>query len=250
MKQILLPLLLLLWFPIAQASDCKQPLDDDTLKNVRLGVTDVQLTPGDTHQFFLATFTTYAPPNQVPACATWKVEPEGKGATIDAGGLLKIDSKTPAGSKFIVTADIEQGRAQRQIPVVVYTAETQPLVGLWKQQTSSNCGTQKESAQPDIINELEFRADGWFSVTWTPFETYRDYWGSYAADNRNHNLSLKIDQGNYVPKDFRGAGKFKLVDNNTLELNGLYLGSSRRSGAGNTVAKVPQSCRFLFTRIH
>jgi len=78
MKQILLPLLLLC-SPIAPASDCKQPLDADTLERLRLGVTDVQLHPGDTHRFALAIFSTYAPANEVAACAIWKVAPEGKG---------------------------------------------------------------------------------------------------------------------------------------------------------------------------
>ncbi|HEY6967611.1 MAG TPA: hypothetical protein VJA94_00165 [Candidatus Angelobacter sp.] len=250
MKHILLPLLLLLWLATAQASDCKQPLDDKTLDLLRLGVTDVQLQPGETHQFFLATFTSYAPPNQVPACATWKVEPGGKGVTIDADGLLKIDPKTPPGTKFVVTADIEQGRAQRRIPVVIYAAKAQPLVGLWKQQSSSGCSMPKEAPPPEMIKELEFRADGWFSVTWTPFETYRDYWGTYTAEDRKHTLSLKIDGGNYVPRDFRGVGKFKFADNNTVELSRLYLGSNRRSESAATAGSIPLSCRYLFIRIH
>ena len=250
MKKFLPPLLLLLWLATAHASECKQPLDDKTLDLVRLGVTDVQLQPGQSHQFSLAIFTSYSPPNQVPACATWKVEPEGKGATIDADGLLKIDPKTPPATKFIVTADIEHGRAQRQVPVVIYTAETQPLVGLWRQQSSSGCSMPKEAPPPEIIRELEFRADGWFSVTWTPFETYRDYWGTYIAENQRHTLALKIDSGNYVPKDFRGNGKFKFVDNNTVELSRLYLGYNRRGGSAATAANLPLSCRYVFVRIH
>ena len=132
MNQVLL--LLLLWSPIAQASNCKQPLDADKLQQLRLGMSDVQLHPGETHRFALLILSTYAPVVEVPACATWKVEPEGKGASIDTEGVLKIDTKTSPGSKFVVTADIEHGHAQRQIPVVIYTGATHPLVGMWQQQ--------------------------------------------------------------------------------------------------------------------
>jgi len=249
MKQTVFALLLLLCSSMAQASDCKQPLDENTLKLLQLGTSDVQLRPGDTHHFVLAIFTSYKPADEVPACATWKVEPEGKGATIDSEGLLKIDAKTPPGSKFVVTADIEHGRAQRRIPVVVYTQENQPLVGLWKQQPGSGCSRQTDPAGVDSINELEFRADGWFSVTWVPFETYRDYWGSYAADNATRALSLKIDGGNYVPAGFRGDGKFTLRDNNTVELTRIYLGAKRSDNTNKSSARTQAACRYVFTRI-
>ena len=238
---------MLLIGPVAWAFDCKQPLDADTLKRLQLGWTEVQLHPGDTHQFSLAILSTYAPSEEVPACATWKVEPEGKGATISDTGLLKIDSKTPVPSKFVVTADIEQGRALRQMDVFVYSDESQPLVGRWRQQSMFDCASEREikSAQP--IQELEFRAKGWFSVTWTPFEVYRDYWGSYTTGKDKVNLSMQIESGNFVPKDFHGSGHYKLKDNKTLELTGIYLGDKNSSSAGNS--KAGNKCRYIFTRL-
>src|SRR5215813_9835170 len=104
----------------AWAGDCKQPLDDSTLNSLGLGHTpDVQVKPGDTYQFTLAILSTYAPSQPVNACATWKVEPAGKGASISENGLLKIEPATAPDSRFVVTADIEKGRAQRTMPVVV-----------------------------------------------------------------------------------------------------------------------------------
>src|SRR5215469_2753479 len=108
------------------AGDCKQPLDEQKLNQLSLGWDDLQIHPGETHQFFLMIPSTFAPAEQVAACATWKVEPEGKGASISSAGLLTIDAQTPPRSRFVVTADIEQGRAQRQIGVLVYTDEDQP----------------------------------------------------------------------------------------------------------------------------
>lgn len=245
-------LFLLLWVcaPMMLASDCKQPLDADLLNLLRLGASDVQLRPGESHQFALAILSSYKPAEEVPACATWKVEPTGKGATISPEGLLKIDPTTPAGAKFVVSADIEHGRAQRQIAVLVYTDKTQPLVGLWKQTGRFGCGGKDQAiaTATEAINELEFRADGWFSVTWQPFETYRDYWGSYTANNANGAISFRIEQGNYVPGDFRGAGKYKLKKDGTLELTGIHLGDKRSPGQVETRAS-SKECRYLFTRI-
>lgn len=248
MLKVMVALVFLISLPVAFAEDCKQPLDAQTLDQLRLGWTDVQLHPGESHQFKLAILSSYMAPREISACATWKVTPEGKGATISSSGLLQIDSGVQAGAKFVVTADIENGRAQRQIVAVVYTDAAQPLVGLWRQLSRSGCVAFNEITAVQPINELEFRADGTFSVTWTPFETYRDYWGSYQTDLARRSLLLKIDQGNYVPANFRGEGSFRLKDKSTIELEGIYLGDPRNYKTAPDT-KINKNCRYIFTRI-
>ena len=237
----------LLLIGIGFGQDCKQPLDAETLDQLRLGWNDVQLRPGESYQFRLAVLSTYMPSKEVQACATWKVEPEGKGASIDPQGLLKIDAQTPAGSKFTVTADIEKGRAARQMPVYIYTEKSQPLVGMWEQKSQFDCDTGKEIPMTEPIRELEFRAKGWFSVTWTPFEVYRDYWGNYTADIRGGKLDLSIEHGNFVPPDFRGRGAFKLTGANTLETTGIYFGDKRTHDSEKD-RKIGKHCRYVFVR--
>lgn len=239
---------LLLSACLSSATYCKQPLDAQTLNRLSLGWDDLQLHPGDTHQFSLMILSTFAPSQDVPACVAWKVEPAGKGATITSAGLLTIDPKSPPHSRFVVTADIEQGRAQRQIGVLVYTSEDQPLVGFWREKSRSGCLAPNQNHSPQPVQELEFRANGWFSVTWVPFETYRDYWGSYAAENSSGKLSLKTEGGNYVPKNFRGTGKFQITDKNTLELTGVYLGGKQASGQDEN-GSPNGSCRYIFIRL-
>lgn len=238
---------LLACIPAARAWECTQPLDAQTLNQLQLGWTDIQLRPGESHQFTLSILSTYAPAKEVPACATWKVDPEGKGASISPSGLLKIDPATPAGTRFIVTANIENGRAQRQTAIFVYTDQSQPLVGFWQQKSRSGCKTKIEDQGSELIRELEFRADGTFSVTWTPFEVYRDYWGTYEIHAASRAVSLQILHGNYVPKQFNGKGKYKVKDKATLELFGIYLGDSH----GKETAEIPKisgRCRYIFTR--
>ena len=244
-KSLLLILLLLL-IQCAAASDCKQPLDTDTLNQLRLGwYPDVQLRPGQTNQFELAILSTYAPATKVPACVVWKVEPAGKGASIDQKGLLKIDAKTRAGSKFTVTADIEKGRAQREATVLVYTPQTQPLVGLWEQTEQNDCNTG-EKIYHDPIRELDFRASGRFSVTWAPFEVYRDYWGDYSIDKGKKALSMKIAGGNFVPQDFHGNGVYKILDDKTIELRNLYLGTKERGHPEAALRPLGSHCGYIF----
>ncbi len=244
MRSILTAALVVALCGVAFASDCKQPLDADTLNRLQLGsFDDVQLQPGQSRQFQLIIPVGYAPDIKVPACVDWELKPAGKGATIDQTGLLSIDSKTPAGSKFTVIAHIENGRAERGATILIYAPQSQPLVGLWKQTDQFDCGSGEGiHAQP--IGELEFRASGWFSVTWEPFETYRDYVGEYSSDNTKQTVSLKIGGGNFVPKDFHGDGAYKVVDENTLELDGLYLGS-REKNAESVLSHV-SDCRYLF----
>lgn len=241
--------LLLIASSTTWAGDCKQPLDDSTLNSIGLGHTpDVQLKPGDTYQFTLAILSTYAPSQPVNACATWKVEPAGKGASISDNGLLKIDPATAPDSRFVVTADIEQGRAQRVVPVVVYTDKTHPLVGLWRQ-TGFQCKPTGGVNMPvtGTINELEFRASGWFSVTWAPFEVYRDYWGTYKLDPAKSSFSLKIERGNYVPQVFHGDGIYRLTNPSTLEIQDVFLGVEHK--ADSPQVQVPAGCVYTFKRM-
>ncbi len=51
------------------------------------------------------------------------------------------------------------------------------------------------------LNELVLQEDGKFSFTAFPFETYKDYWGSYSIDRKRHRLHFTIEGGNNVPKD-------------------------------------------------
>ena len=49
------------------------------------------------------------------------------------------------------------------------------------------------------IGELEFTAGGGFSVTFQPFESYKDYWGGYRLDQATGALSLTVTGGNMTP---------------------------------------------------
>lgn len=92
------------------------------------------------------------------------------------------------------------------------------LVGRWRQ-AETDCGVAID------VRELEFRADGWFSVTWRPFETYRDYSGRWSFNQGTRELELVIEGGNNRPTDFMGHGRITL-SGGSLHLGEISLGSA------------------------
>ncbi len=87
------------------------------------------------------------------------------------------------------------GPASAAIETVPATAPT--LAGKWSQ--------VRDACNGHAIGEVIFRTDGTFAVTWAPFETYVDYWGTYRFDPGTGELTLTPDGGNFIPADVAGS---------------------------------------------
>ena len=94
-----------------------------------------------------------------------------------------------------------------------------PLVGCWKETIESQANEDYQ------IKELRFDTDGFFAVTWYPFETFKDYWGTYLFSD-NGLITLQVEDGNYVPEGLDLDGEIKMNDNGELILLDMYLGAS------------------------
>jgi len=72
--------------------------------------------------------------------------------------------------------------------------------------------------------------------------------GEYTTDATKRTLSLKITGGAFVPHIFRGQGTYQLLDDNTLELRGLYLGSQDEANdqSNKGVERAVPACRYIF----
>nr|WP_321509376.1 hypothetical protein [uncultured Hyphomonas sp.] len=90
-------------------------------------------------------------------------------------------------------------------PVEVYRAADNPLVGTWRQDRE-NCPASS------AIQELVFTGGGDFSVTWTPFEVYKDYWGTYTYDPETGAIHLDVEGGNQIPEDIVPDGTVVLSE--------------------------------------
>jgi hypothetical protein len=224
---------------ISSQSDCDQLLDQETLDNLALDMRNtVQVEPGESHQFSLGVVECCYVFTEVDACATWSVSP-GEDASITADGLLTIEDDVSNGSVYTVSANVEDGRRVVDIEVHVFNPDENPLVGLWREQGQFTCEEREYVDPAETIGELEFRADGRFSVTWAPFEEYRDYWGTYSFNLAAGTLVLDVEGGNHVPEGIDTEGAFSIDDEGQLVLEEMWLGSP-------PFAQLPQNCGYVF----
>lgn len=129
---------------------------------------------------------------------------------------VTIDGDAPVGST--VTIGFRHLGKPVETRFKVVAKDEIVLTGRYAQQSLEGCA----AAEP--VRELEFRPDNRFSVTFLPFETYQDYWGTYAWDSDSGRLRLTVEGGNFVPTNLDLEGAAELKDGR-LRLTGLFLGS-------------------------
>ena len=167
------------------------------------------------------------------------VAPESAAKVTADGGGVQISPQATDGEQIPVSVLVDGRVVKGAIRVVDPMAH--PLAGRWIER-SVRCDAPQQTAGHQPIKELEFAADGRFSVTWAPFETYRDYWGSYAFDPKRGSLSFQVTGGNHVPVDLHLVGTARLSDTmHILTLSGLSLGEPEGPS-------LPQSCTITFGR--
>lgn len=92
----------------------------------------------------------------------------------------------------------------------VFRRNEAPLTGYWRQ-NGEGCDSRS------VIQELMFNADGTFSVTWEPFEFYKDYWGKFTYNDETGQLDLDVEAGNFIAQGI-SSGTVRLEgDSLTLE---------------------------------
>jgi hypothetical protein len=161
-------------------------------------------------------------PTEVEACVEWSIEPVD-GVAIDETGGLTVDASVPAGTIISVTADVEEGRRILTRDFEVYVPVDYDILGLWTEVQQLPCDGGAAFVPDPIIGEVVFRDTSEFAVTWTPFEVYYDYWGTFTYDEGTGALVLTVDGGNYIPPDVDGEGTAMVVDGQ-LTLEDMWLG--------------------------
>ena len=99
-------------------------------------------------------------------------------------------------------------------------ARAPALLGTWRQ-------VETECAGAEPVRELIFEAGGHYSVTWLPFESYKDYWGAWTYNARTHVLTLTVENGNNIPTDRVMSGEVSL-EAHQLTLGPISLGSPQQ----------------------
>ena len=198
----------------------------------------LELIPGAEHEAKVYALGTEGPFTfaALALCETLRVEPADAGVSIEDGWLV-VDPATPDGTEVTLIASIsgeavpELGDVEISLPVFVYDPALRPWVGRWSEVAQIDCGTGDERAPEEPLEEVWFWAVGYASVTWRPFEIYKDYWGRHAFEPDDlgpemGHLALSIEGGNYVPPDVDSEGSYR-IEGEDLVLSDVWLGTPR-----------------------
>jgi len=201
------------------------PVDEEVLGQLFIrGGSQGYVAAGDAEDLILA-WIDFGYPTEVEACVEWSVAPVD-GVSIDAAGVLTIAPEVPAGTIVSITADVEAGRRILTTELEVYEPLESPILGFWSEVMQLPCDGGPAFVPEPILPELVFYDTGEFTVTWTPFEVYIDYWGTYVYDEGTGELSLTVEGGNYVPADVDAEGTATVVDG-ALTLEDMWLGTAQ-----------------------
>jgi hypothetical protein len=155
-----------------------------------------------------------------------------------------IAADAPAGSEILLSYRWHDERAEARMRVVARDAVV--LTGTRGQRSAEGC------EQMDPVRELQFQPGDHFSVTFTPFESYKDYWGSYSFDPATGTLSMHVEGGNNVPPGLDLDGRATMTSDGRLILEGMYLGSGHgvppmvvNPATSAAELRVP-ACRYIF----
>jgi len=168
----------------------------------------------------------YAPRPIPPELLTgWTASPAGQVTVARDGKSLSVSPTATPGTEVTLSASFcGQRDIKRTIRIV---GKDEPvLTGLWREQSKQCAG---ETPQ-DAVRELEISDLGDFSVTYYPFESYRDYWGKAAFDAATGVLTLTIAGGNKVPTHPKLSGRAKLTPEGALVLEHFFLSQPQTTG--------------------
>ena len=127
---------------------------------------------------------------------------------------LTIRPDAPPGSEILLRYSVKGEAVVARLRVIARDAVV--LTGIRGQQAAEGC----ENLEP--VRELAFGPER-FSVTFAPFESYKDYWGTYAFDPATGALRLTVEGGNSVPPGLDLEGTARL-EGSRLVLEGMFLG--------------------------
>jgi hypothetical protein len=220
--------------PAQSGSEC---LDDPEARIVIGDGHPIALRPGATATLHVVCtqFGFMESPVSVPV--TWTFETnKGLGALDAKTGALALDASARPGTRAKVIAELKvRGTRQRlQSEVVVIDPAPQPWTGMWQESARLACDGNGKAGGPDstpadkapLMRELVLKEDGSFTVTWFPFERYKDYWGTYTVDRESGAVTFTVTGGNSVPPPGADlSGTLRIEPGVGLVLSDLYLGA-------------------------
>jgi len=171
------------------------------------------------------------PTEPLDCTSEWQVSDPTLARISDDRLTLKVAEDARPGAELVISYRGGGKAVRRSVRIV--GKDEKVLTGIRGQRSVEIC------AIPAKVGEIEFTENGQFSVTFQPFETYRDYWGSYDFDPATGAVSMKAEGGNYQPDGLDLEGTARFAPDGALVLEEVYLGQpSGLPGAG--------PCRYIF----
>lgn len=174
----------------------------------------------------------------------WVVEPAGRGVEISPRGVVTVRPQATPGSYTVKATASGESRTH---PLLVFDPKRAPIVGTWTEKAQIACDGGQEIVPAGALRELIFDAGGSFSATWLPFETRKDYWGTYTHNVESGALAMTVSDGNYKPDDLVTSGTATIDGQRRLVLKGIWLGTAPMAPpAGASAAARARNCGHIF----
>ncbi|MBK9071739.1 MAG: hypothetical protein IPL79_12165 [Myxococcales bacterium] len=240
---------------LACCGDSDSPCNYDDFDYVGTNYTWVQILgakPGESLPFSLSagnydgSFARHDFPSQ---CASWTATYQGSLQALP-DGVLHVAPDAISGAEYRVVGTLRDGSSEpptvgKTVYVYSDSDDAAPLRHSWREEAQISCadGSRIENA-PSGIPELVFYVNGEFSVTWTPFEVYYDYFSTFTFDAKTATLALAPpSSGNNVPNDFEGeSGSIEFLDDHTIQISSVWFGSQ------DSDEPTTPTCGYVFSR--
>ena len=180
----------------------------------------------------------YITEEEPTACLSdWRVSNPRAVTLAEDRKSIAIAPDAPAGEAVTISYMAAGKRREAQIRIVAKDAVV--LTGTRSQQAIERC-------RAEAVQELVFSDDGHFSVTFHPFETYKDYWGSYSFEAASAKLTLKIEGGNNIVTAPEQTGTARYDADGKLVLDGFSFGRAEPIPDQSGSVHQGWSCRYTF----
>lgn len=156
-------------------------------------------------------------------------------ATLSADNTrLTIAEDASPGAKASLSAEIDGKTVTVAFTVIARKAVV--LTGYWSEVGDASC-----LASDPPLRELRFLPDGRFEATWTPFERYVDYWGTYDFNPATGAITFTPTGGNRVPTDADLVGRAAVGPDGLLRFSDIFFGTAQ----GAAVERPSDRCTSL-----
>lgn len=167
----------------------------------------------------------YAPREIVPEFVTgWTATPAGQVTISKDGKSMTVAETATPGAEVTVSANYCDRPFSRTIRIIGKTETV--IAGMWHQESIACTG----ETPTEPVREFDLSDRGEFSITYAPFESYRDFWGKADFSSAAGTLMLTTTGGNRVPSDARLSGKANLTPDGKLVLDGFFLSQPQTTG--------------------